>query len=558
MRKIKKLTALMLAVVMALAMSITAFATEPEGGNEGDDTQTPPATVTHTYEIYQIFTGTYVNDGTLTDIKWGKNGTQTTGDVVNQSTLDELAEVNGKSDQEKLDVIKKYVNLSSDPFKTGTETSYSVTPGYYLIKDTDESLDGEDEAYTLYVVQVVSDTLSFTPKSDIPKVDKKILETKPAEEEGGEATTEKVDVNEASIGDDVNYEITGTMPSNIDAFRQYKYVFTDTLSKGLTYKKDSIKITIDGTDVTSVLTSKTTVSEYDKDAGTTITVAIDDLKSIKAEGSTESIAITKDTVVTITYTATLNENAEIAGEGNKNSVKLTYSNDPNNTGEGGPTGETPDKEVTTYTTELTIIKTDKDGKFLPGTEFTLSGNGVNVVLVTQETFEVDNDNGTYWKLKDGTYTSTDPTEDGVSADVYESTDTKYKKTTTFVAKGTDKEEIDVVGIVQEDGTVTFKGLGVGEYVLTETKTLPGYNTIESIKFGIAFDATNKTFSVTGAGKDKITLESDNTLQTEIINTKDSLLPSTGGIGTTIFYIVGAILVIGAGVILVVKKRMSNE
>ena len=132
--------------------------------------------------------------------------------------------------------------------------------------------------------------------------------------------------------------------------------------------------------------------------------------------------ITKDTKVVLTYTATLNENAVIAGEGNPNDVKLTYSNDPNNSGNGSttppenpdkptpehPTGESPEVEVVTYTTELTILKTNEEDAFLPGVEFTLTGNGVNIVLVTEETFTEAAD-GAYWKLKDGTYTTTAPT-----------------------------------------------------------------------------------------------------------------------------------------------------
>ena len=124
-----------------------------------------------------------------------------------------------------------------------------------------------------------------------------------------------------------------------------------------------------------------------------------------------------------------------------------------------------------------------------------------------------------------------------------------------MAKGTGKTETDVVGTVQADGTVTFKGLGAGEYTLTETKTLPGYNTIDPITFTINFDATTKKFASTNPS---IKVEADNTLGTEIINQGGALLPSTGGIGTTIFYVVGGILVIGAGILLVAKKRMSNR
>ena len=553
MKRIKRIAAVMMAAIMALAMSITAFATE--ASSEGASTPTG----THTYEIYQIFTGDYA-DGVLSNIKWGTNGTGTVGEKVDTDILDELEGVkDAKSDTAKLAVINKYAKLTTTPVKTGSETTYTgLTPGYYLVKDKDGSLTGTNVPYTLYVVQVVNSTLEFTPKGEVPSTDKKIVE------DGN-----KVETNEASIGDEVNYEITGTMPSNIADYKTYYYMFTDTLSKGLTYKENSIKVTVNGVDVTKYFYKG--VGKYDETTGTTIEVGIVDLKALSLLTDSAVGEITKDTKVVLTYTATLNENAVIAGDGNPNDVKLSYSNDPNNSGNGSttppenpdkptpthPTGETPKVEVVTYTTELTILKTDEDNKFLPGVEFTLTGNGVNIVLVTEETFTEAAD-GTYWKLKDGTYTTTPPTvaddETDNSAD-YADVNTKYTKTTNVVAKGNGETKTDVVGTVLADGTVTFKGLGVGEYTITETKTLPGYNTIAPITFTLTFNAETKTFA---SNNDKVTVGTDNMLDTSIVNQKGSLLPSTGGIGTTIFYIVGAILVIGAGVILVAKKRMGRE
>jgi fimbrial isopeptide formation D2 family protein/LPXTG-motif cell wall-anchored protein len=571
MKRIKKLASLLLALVMIFTMSATVFAAEPEdmenpettvadditteeGSTEEDATTN---SVTHTYEIYQIFIGDYA-DGVLSNIKWGGNSQHRTGEPVDNAVLEELEAIMGaSSDTEKLAVINKYANLDSTPMQTGSGTKYTgLTPGYYLVKDKDGSLTGTNVPYTLYVVQVVDDTLEFKPKGDVPTTDKKIVE--------GE---NKVETNEASIGDEVNYEITGTMPSNIADYKTYYYMFTDTLSKGLTYKTDSIKVTVNGVDVTNYFYKG--VGTYDETAGTTIEVGILDIKALSLLTNPAVGNITEDTKVILTYTATLNENAVIAGDGNPNDVKLDYSNDPNNSGNGSttppenpdkpqpedPTGETPKVEVVTYTTELTILKTDEDNKFLPGVEFTLTGNGVNIVLVTEEKFEEAAD-GEYWKLKDGTYTKTAPTvaddETDNTAD-YDSVDTKYTKTTSVVAKGNGKTETDVVGTVQADGTVTFKGLGAGEYTITETKTLPGYNTIEPIQFTLTFDPVSKTFK---SDNDKVTVGEDNTLDTSIVNQKGSLLPSTGGIGTTIFYVVGGILVIGAGILLVTKKRMS--
>lgn len=168
MKQIKKIVSIMLSLAMVFAMSATAFAAEP--------TDPTPATVTHTYEIYQIFTGDYA-DGVLSNIKWGGNGTGTKDEKVSDTILKELETINkdGVSDTEKLAVINKYANLNSTPMKTGSDTKYTgLTPGYYLVKDQDGSLAGTNVPYTLYVVQVVNNTLEFTPKGDVPETEKKL------------------------------------------------------------------------------------------------------------------------------------------------------------------------------------------------------------------------------------------------------------------------------------------------------------------------------------------------------------------------------------------------
>lgn len=536
MKHVKKLVSLLVTLVMVLGLGTTAFAEN-----------------THTYEIYQIFTGDYA-DGILSNVKWGQNGTGTEGDAVDTEVLTALEEVaDSTSDTKKLEVITKYADLTTDPVQTGSETSYSdLADGYYLVKDKDGSQKGENGYYTLYVVQVVDGILEFEPKGNVPKTDKKILED-----------GEEVDVNEASIGDTVTYQITGTLPSNFADYKEYYYVFTDTLSKGLTFNEGSITVSVDGENVTDYFYKDATMNE---DNSTTITVGIQDIVALN---NVEGVNVDKDSKIVVTCTATLNEGAVIAGEGNPNDVKLDYSNDPNNSGDGTkdtppknpdepkpthPTGETPKSEVVTYTTELTILKTDENGAILPGAEFTLTGEGVNIVLVTTATFTEDA-SGDYWKLADGTYTTTAPSGD--NSDDYESTTTKYSKEFELVAKGNGKNETDVVGTVDpETGKVTFSGLGAGTYTISETTTPAGYNTIEDITFTITFDADTQTFESDNG--DVQVDENDNTLYTKIINQKGATLPSTGGMGTTIFYILGAILVIAAGLLLIAKKRMENK
>ena len=536
MKTIKRISCLLLALALMMALSVTAFAAD------------------HNYEVYQIFTGDY-SDGILSNVKWGKNGTGTEKEAVSDTVLKELEGVTkSTSDTAKLAVITQYANLESDPYATGTTTTFENLPnGYYLVKDKDGTQNVENGYYTLYIVQVVNGTLEFTPKGDVPETVKKILDTDP------------VDVNEASIGDTVNYQITGTLPTNLDDYNTYYYVFTDTLSKGLTFNKDVKVEIVNGeakTDVTKYFYASAT--EYSVTDGTTITIGIQDIKALNL---LEDVTVTKDSKIVVTYSATLNENAVIAGAGNPNDVVLDYSNDPNNSGEGtttppenpgkpeptDPTGETPKDTVVTYTTELTILKNDDKNNILTGAEFTLTGNGVKVVLVTTEKFTVAAD-GTYWKLKDGTYTKTEPTEG--TTDKYESDTTKYAKTVELIAKGAGKEETTVVGTVDsETGLVTFTGLGAGTYTITETKTPAGYNTIAPVTFTLTFDAETKTFA---SDNEDVVVGADNKLDTTIVNKAGATLPETGGIGTTIFYVLGSVLLVGAAVLLITKKRMSAE
>lgn len=555
MRNAKRLASLLLALVLVFALAVPAFAAEP----------------THTYEIYQIFTGDYAN-GILSNVKWGKNGTENEGDAVSDTILKELEAVTSStSDTEQLAVITKYANLNSTPVQSDSATKYEgLANGYYLVKDkadTQNSQNGENGFYTLYIVQVVDHTLEFEPKGNVPKSEKKIVETVTTGE-GEDATTtdQRVDVNEASIGDTVNYEITGTLPTNIADYNTYYYVFTDTLSKGLTYQNDVKVEVVNGgtaTEVTQYFYIGT--ASVEATGATTITIGIQDLLALK---NVQGVTIDASTQIVVTYSATLNENAVIAGEGNPNVVVLDYSNDPNNSGTGAatpptenpgkpepshPTGETPEDKVVTYTTELTILKNDENENILAGAEFTLSGNGVNIVLVTTEKFTVDNTNGTYYLLKNGTYTTTAPNESN-SAD-YASTETKYSKTTTVVAKGNGKTENTVVGTVDPStGLLTFTGLGAGTYTITETKTPAGYNTIKPITFTLTFNAESKIFV---SDNTSVKVGTDNKLDTTIVNQSGATLPSTGGMGTTIFYVLGSVLVLAAVVLLVTKKRMTR-
>lgn len=525
---------------------------------------------THIYELYQIFTGTASNEGILSDVQWGINGKKPTsgepdnGDV-SSAVLSELKAVVSGTDSEKLAVIKKYVDFDSTPYRgeneqpvkndTGNGYKYSgVTPGYYLIKDKNGTQTGENGIYTLYVVEVSGSTLTFEPKGNVPTVDKKI-------NDNGQTSS-----NSASIGEDVNYEITGSVSSRIADYATYYYKFTDTLSNGLTYKADSLKVYLKNGDREDDVTKYFYVnaSNYSEITGTTITVTIKDLKAL----NNASYTVDSTSKVLVKYTATLNEKA-LVKDPNINEVYVTYSNDPNNSGTptqtppeenppaepttDNPVGETVKSKTETYTTALVITKTNVGNEKLQGAVFTLTGNGVKQVLVTELAFKEDA-SGNYYKLKEGTYTTVAPTPD--TKDNYQNPDTKYVKTTSVTLKGESQNETNVKGEVDENGVVIFTGLGEGDYTLTETKAPIGYNRMDPINFNIRFDRDLKTF-ISSYGAIAYN-ELDGKMHSTIINYPGSSLPHTGGIGTTIFYVIGSVLVIGTTVLLIAKKRMNRE
>ena len=556
MKTVKRALALLLALTMLLAMgAVTVLA-----ANTYTITISGSKVVSgHTYQAYQIFAGDLAekdNKTILSNIKWGngvdgeallaalKADTTFGSDFSACTTAAEVAEklATYENDAEKTQQFAKLAGANLTATVAGTsqwdETNKKYTisgldAGYYLVKDATVPT---DDAYTRYILEVVHD-VTVNPKTDVPTVDKKI-------KENNTTTT----VNEASIGDTIDYVVTSRVP-DMTGYNKYYFVLNDTMSKGLTFNVNSVEVTIGNT---KLGTDAYTVTPTTNDDGTT-TVKIVLNNFIQYKGQ-------KDAVITVTYSATLNENAEVGKNPNVNEVKLTYSNNPNynytgenEPGKDEPTGETPESKVETYTTELTITKTDSKGNILTGAEFTLTGEGVNIVLVSKTEFTEDA-NGDYWKLKNDTYTKTAPTNE--TKDQYASETTKYTKTTTFEAKGTDKTETTVKGYVDAEGKITFRGLGAGTYTLTETATPAGYNTIAPITFTITFNKDTKTFS---SNNEQITVDgTTNTFFTTIVNNTGAELPSTGGVGTTIFYVLGGLLVVCAGVLLITKRRMNKE
>ena len=297
------------------------------------------------------------------------------------------------------------------------------------------------------------------------------------------------------INDKVPFKLTATLPSNFDSYKEYYLEFKDTLSAGLTYNKDA-KVYLVNNGVKTDVTSSFTIADNGS------SYKINNLKSLSG--------VTATTKVVVEYTATLNEHAVIGSAGNPNTVHLEYSNNPNYTGNGenSPKGETPKDTVIVFTYKVVVNKVDQDKKPLAGAKFKLEKKQVN-----------------------GT----------------------FKEISTVSTTAGSKFE--------------FKGLDDGEYRLTETETPAGYNSIAPITFKVT--ASHETESdmpkLTDLNGEKVSgeikFEKDvnaGSLTTDVVNKKGSLLPNTGGIGTTLLYLAGSIVVVGAGILLVTKKRMETK
>lgn len=491
--------ALLAALALVLAMAVPAFA---DGANLY--TISVPAGSSHTYKVYQIFTGDYSKEGTtnkLSNVKWGQNSKNRdegvdAGGKVSENVLNRLAAVVSGSDAEKLAVIEEYADLNSKEVATVTHSnSAKVAPGYYLFKDTTATAENE-----VYITEVVGDVIIKAKNSNVPGFEKKLKDKNDTTDND---FGDWQDVADHDIGDAIPFKLEGTVPADYTEYTSYYFAFHDVEERGLTFNKNSVKVYLDDNEITTGFEVKT--SNFAQGEDCTFEVIFNDLKQISE--------VHAGSVIRVEYTATLNDNAVIGGNGNLNKAQLEYSNNPRDT---SSKDKTVWDNVVVFTYQVVVNKyanSVEENNKLPGAEFTLTK-----------------------KLKDGT------TKD--------------------------------IAVAKSEGGVQFifKGLDDGQYILTETKTPEGYNTIAPIEFTVTANheiswdgAGNRSDLLTSfsgtAASGEITFTTDKgtgALTTNVINKSGTTLPSTGGMGTTVFYVVGGGLMAVAVVLLVTKKRMENK
>lgn len=486
------------------------------------------------FKAYQIFKADVVDeDGqkVVSNVDWASEQARTAvlgvltaesvPGITNSSTPQEVADylstkITGTTDTtvvKKDDLlnkialaVEKAVHPTGEAFAAGTP--FTATPkGYYLfMTDTGSLKPSEKQTGTSPIFAVVGGSaVKVVEKTDIPTVEKKVRDDKP--------DSNWADKADSQMGQNVEYQLTGTVAKNVDTFDTYYYQFHDELSAGLTAEEASVKVTVDGDKIAA---DKYAVS-YDQENGNNLlTVTFDNLKS---SGAT----VTPNSKIVVTYTAKLDptkaQNVVVGGEGNKNTVKLVYSNNPGH----GSKGESVPDTVRDYTYALKLVKEDSasEATKLEGVEFTIQATGA------------DEGTGTQFVQQDGSL--------GSAAHEFQ-TDAK--------------------------GEINIKGLDAGTYTVKETHTLDGYNTLPDFTFtitatGLDQNEGSNTLQVTTSknGSDLVLNPSfdSGTVTLTVQNKKGSGLPLTGLNGVTFTWIAGgAVLCIGVAHLIRSRKQAEES
>ncbi len=593
MKRLKKAGALVLALLMTFVFAIPAMAAETAAQtpysitiqNENDG---------HTYQAYQIFKGDYSQKEVeepegektevevLANIEWGSG---VDGEALlaalkvanpekygNCTTAKDVAEALGaenatSADAEAFaDVVAEHLTTTvAGTANAPTDGVYKISglaAGYYLVKDRDGSLQGDkDEAYTDYIVQVLGDT-TMAPKSEVPSVEKKVYE-QDLSDDNTDYGPGYNDVADWDIGDSIPFKLIGTVP-DMSAYDTYTYVFHDTLSAGLTLRNDDLDMDPNGKPISvyvanrkdatgdalvAVRASDYTISgaTQNKDGTSSWTITFKNLKTAmtapnERQGDPQLVSNYK--YILVNYDAYLDSDAEIGLDGNPNEVYLEYSNNPNGTG----TGTTTTDKVIVFTYEL-------DGTKVDGADNITKLKDAQFVLIAGNQVAAVNANGTLvgWvSLPDG------KTPDTMT----------YADWTAF--NGEQGEGNHIILTSDDEGFFKVSGLEDGTYFLREIQAPTGYNLLEDdVRVVITATTANGQnwdgvadnaltgLAVTADGENGTINENKGVASITIANNQGSTLPETGGMGTTVFYVVGGVIVAGVLVLLVAKRRMGR-
>ena len=531
-KTIQKLMAVLLAVAMVCAMAIPAFADDTKENIQDHNS----------FSGFQIFKGD-VEGNKISNADWGQSIAADSKNFLAQlkedTTLhDEFKDANtvqdvlavistwNNSDDNSIAFARfvcKYLypdaNANPKPFAEGNHSLTFSQAGYYLIVDTTDFSSGDDyHAYNSFMLKVTQANYVFdvTPKVEKPSVKKEVYDN----QDGTSNNAGFGSSADHAINEPFQFKLTATLPASTykayDYYEKYTVTFHDTLSEGITFDRlDKVEIT-NGDGSTPQVINENKYTLYSDSSP--FTLGIDNVKTCVS-----GIDLNKGATITVTYTAHLNEKAYVntvtnGDTKNTNKVYLTYSNNPRiNTS----VGRTPESEVRVYTYQLNNTKYKNsvaDENKLEGAGFRLYSDAA-----CNDTDEI--------KLKKNT------------------TDGTYSR---YFGDGAGEQMFS-----DDKGQFNVKGLDAGTYYLKETTTPDGFNTCPVTTVVIKANHTENNVDLTGS-----TINSEGVgasgLSTTIVNKQGTTLPSTGGIGTTLFYVIGGGLMVAAIVLLVTKKRMENK
>ena len=493
-----------------------------------------------------------------------KANTNSTADAINNfGEMDQWAKTfyqtylnNGKTGEGAVNVDADYTLVASDGQATRVEKD-NIQQGYYLIV---QSVASDKNAYSMILVSTADSTeggLTVSLKRNVPTLEKKVKDINDSNVDDAATNGDWQDSADYDLGDTVPFQLTGTMPQNIAAYSTYKYVFHDSLSKGLTLDKDSIKVYVKNGDTETELAK----ADAEGTSGYTVTASNDSTPAVNSTEKTEfkdatnfsvsfanlktaktaangAITLDKDSKIIVRYTAKVNNDAVIGSKGNPNEANLEFSNNPNYSGETQPTGTTPNDRVIVFTYEVDINKIDDSAakKPLSGAKFKLEKKVPDLYTEGAQKGQQKTDasgNKLYkWEQIGGEITATE-VKDGSAVKSY---------------------------------TAPFQRVDDGTYRLTETVAPTGYTPIAPKEFTItanhdkdSVDPKLTSFKLTGLTTSAIEQNTNPSgiASADIVNTKGTGLPSTGGMGTVLLYVAGIAVFVLAGATLVMALRRRN-
>ena len=431
-----------------------------------------------------------------------------------------------------------------------------IQQGYYLIV---QSVASDKNAYSMILVSTADSTeggLTVSLKRNVPTLEKKVKDINDSNVDNVATNGDWQDSADYDLNDTVPFQLTGTMPQNIAAYSTYKYVFHDSLSKGLTLDKDSIKVYVKNGDTeTELAKAAEGVSGYTVTASNDSTPAVNSTEKTEFNGATNfsvsfadlktaktaangAITLDKDSKIIVRYTAKVNNNAVIGLKGNPNEANLEFSNNPNYSGETQPTGTTPNDRVIVFTYEVDINKIDDSAAKKP-----LSGAKFKLEKKVPDLY-------------------TEGAQKG-----QQKTDESGNKLYKWEQIGEEIAATEVKdGSTVKSYTAPFLRVDDGTYRLTETVAPTGYTPIAPKEFTItanhdtdSADPKLTSFELTGLTTSEIEQNTNPSgiASADIVNTKGTGLPSTGGMGTVLLYVAGIAVFVLAGATLVMALRRRN-